>query len=89
MYIVIETKISHKMAIVLEGGPIDIYSFEIFHISLGSILCAKSEIKSDLSVESVLLSATCKEFFKCILGFKLIEKSITTVGESLIETMQF
>lgn len=31
------------------------YHFGIFHTSLGSTLCTKSAIKSDLSVESALL----------------------------------
>jgi hypothetical protein len=40
------------MAITLEGRPTETYPFGGFNTSLGSALYAKSEIKSDLSVES-------------------------------------
>ncbi len=46
-------KNSSKMAITLEGRPMGTYPFEVFHTSLGSTLCTESELKSDLSVESV------------------------------------
>jgi hypothetical protein len=45
------------MAITLEGRPMGTYPFEFFQTSLGSTLCTNSEIKSDLSVESVPSSA--------------------------------
>jgi hypothetical protein len=44
---------SSKMTITLEGRLMGTYPFGVFHTSLGSTLCTKSDIKSDLSVESV------------------------------------
>ncbi len=44
---------SSKTAITLDGRSMGTYPFGIFHISLESILCAESELKSDLTVESI------------------------------------
>jgi hypothetical protein len=41
------------MAITLEERPMGTYPFGVFHSSLGSTLCTETELKSDLSVESV------------------------------------
>ena len=48
------------MTITLERKHKGTYPFEASHTSSGSILCIMSELKSDLSVESVSSSALLK-----------------------------
>jgi hypothetical protein len=54
------------MAITLERSPISTYPFGAFHTSLESTLCTDSELKSDLTVESVPSSV---QTFEKIDGF--------------------
>jgi hypothetical protein len=71
---------SSKMPITLDRRPMGTSPFEVFHTSLGSTLCTESELKSDLSVASVLSLDPVSASRTAYQGVKIVRDFHKTVA---------